>query len=222
MSETEARAPETQTTGPRSHRDPLVRAIGGAAAAWWRDLAAPDREGRGPDRAALAHLRRCRSATDAVAVPAFHALRWRVIRALEARGKAIVDDDRFVEGLAAAAVVLAQVRDAASPPVEFAAALGAYRGEDRSADAPKLMAYPRFRRLLQADDDAALIRGMRRAVRLLDNRADPADLGGSLTLWLMPRHGDRIRRAWAFLYFGAEPPDRDGERQSMSGRGPNV
>ena len=63
------------------------------------------------------------------------------------------------------------------------------------------MSEARFRRLLQARDDADLTRRLVRAVKMLKGKANVADLAAAIWWW-----NDRTRQTWAFRYLDAEPP----------------
>ena len=164
--------------------EPNYRNVGDVARAWWEDLRPRDR--RPGDRAGLAELRRSADPLDLAFVPAFGRLRL-ALGAHEAG--AILRAARIAH-------VLAHVRDNDSRPVARAL------GPQADGDAP--MSEARFRRLLQAADDEDLIRRMVRAVKMLKQRANVADLAEALWFW-----NDRVRRDWAFRYLNAEPPADD-------------
>lgn len=176
---------DARIEGAQGEAEPAARP-GAIALDWWRGLQGKG-DKRRPDRAALAGLRRCRSPLEAAMVPAFHDLRRRLPR---------TDPDR----LAAAAIVLAHVREDAGPGAKVARLLGPTDQKDDNSGA---MTYGRFRSLLQADTPEELIRAMRRAVQLLNGSAPVADLAESVIYW-----GDRVRRRWAFEFFDSEPAQR--------------
>jgi len=157
--------------------------VGEAARAWWHDLNRPPEQG-GRDRASLAELKRSYDPLDIAFVSAFGRLRhglkayseWRLRRA------------------AMIAHVLAHVREDDGRPM--AQALGPQQGDEGAA-----MSEARFRRLLQARDDADLTRRLVRAVKMLKGKANVADLASAIWWW-----NDRTRQKWAFRYLNAEPP----------------
>jgi len=158
--------------------------VGCVAREWWRDLAGIGTN-RGRDRAAFAELRRGADPLDIAFVTAFGKLRL----GLKARS------DWALRKTAMIAHVLAHVREDDERPV--AKALGPAKKDDDA-----VMSQSRFRRLLQARDEADLTRRLVRAVKMLKGRANVADLASAVWWW-----NDRTRRDWAFRYLDAEPPD---------------
>jgi len=172
-------------------KDPAARRdVGAAARAWWLGLN-PPRERGGRDRASLAELKRSPEPLDIAFVPAFRRLRL----ALGAHAEWALARAAMV------AHVLAHVREDDSRAV--ARALGPQPGAD---GAP--MSEARFRRLLQARDDADLTRRLVRAVKMLKGKANIADLAVAIWWW-----NERTQREWAFRYFDADPPpERNPQR----------
>jgi CRISPR system Cascade subunit CasB len=103
-------------------------------------------------------------------------------------------DDRTLRRAAMMAHVLAHVRE--DDEIRFARALGSPRGDEKAA-----MSETRFRRLLQARDDADLTRRLVRAVKMLKGKANVVDLAWAIWFW-----NDRARQIWMFDYFAADPP----------------
>lgn len=166
-------------TGERKPKD-----IGALAAAWWRDLNPGDDKRR--DRGALARLKRAGDLAELLQEPAFGALVRRV-------GPA---NPYELAQLGRVAMVLAHVRGN-DPARSVARALGPASEKDTPVMSPA-----RFRRLLQSREPEDVARRMIRAVRMLDNRANVADLARSLWYW----GSDNTRRNWAFHYLAAQPP----------------
>jgi CRISPR system Cascade subunit CasB len=145
---------------------------------WWGSL--PDSPG---DRAAL---RRCGTAAEAALLPAYHRLR----HALQG-----CDESIGAERLAIVCAVLSHVRED-DRRASFAAQLASGGGEKARVSGL------RFRRLIALAAGDELLTGLVRAVRLLDARANVADLATSVRFW-----GDRVRMDWARDYYDAAPKE---------------
>lgn len=143
---------------------------------WWRDL-----ENRRGERA---ELRRAHTLSEIIFTVAFQRL-WQRLRGTKWHS---------VDGVALVAGVLAHVRTH-DPKEHFAAQLA----QPVHGDKPHYSGL-RFRRLLQHRDRGELLDPMLRALALIDRRANVSNLADSLYWW-----GDRVRRDWAFDYYGRNP-----------------
>ncbi len=167
--------------------------IGDIARRWWNDYR-PRKPGetRGKSQsAAFAKLRRAGNAIEAFLEPATFDL----FRRLDSSRLSAKQQDR----VAILAALLAHVREDA--PDRIARAIGPESPSDDigKTDETAKLKYARFRRLLQATDDE-LLDQMRRLIRLLDGRANVADLARSVIFW-----NDKIKKDWLLEYFKQSP-----------------
>jgi len=134
-----------------------------------------------------AQLRRCRTVNEVTLQPAYH----RLVHALQrhARLNAL--------SLALVAALAAHIK-ADTTEASFAAQMAAPRGEGGRARVSGL----RFRRLLQVEEHERLLHPLIRIVRLLDGRANLLRLANDAYWW-----NDRVRRQWAFDYYGHAPQE---------------
>lgn len=169
-------------------------------ARWWREMQDTNADGSPnprADRAARARLRRSEgplAAADPKVVDLYRRL----------------EGDRFdakkLRVVVRVALVLAHVReetrrDAGARATEFARSLG-----PSTIDADDgVMKALRFRALLAAREEDDVVRRFRRAVALLDRRANVRDLAAVLLGW----DHDGVRTRFAFDYFAAAaaPPE---------------
>lgn len=172
---------------------------GKAALRWWSNLQPADDGSRPGDTAALARLRRATTPLEALA-----AAPEEVVRLAKA-----LDQTRRSERVAELAATLAHVRTHAWSP-RMAAALGAKPAKE----SPRLMSEIRFRRLLQADTAEERMAAFRRAVHILGNTTNVADLAESLLDWSHRTFGEQRRIRWLFDYVGETPPPSDDETES--------
>jgi CRISPR system Cascade subunit CasB len=163
-----------------SFDDPDGAAVG-VLRRWWTVLQT--------DTGARAALRRVSNPADCAFQPAFHALRRKML----AVGR--VNDD----ALAVVAVLAAGVRAEARGGLPDR--LGAPQGDRRVL--PEL----RLQRLLQAEEPDETLRQMRRALAILDNRADIADLARWSYALAVPGLHESTARRFAYAYYGAVAPD---------------
>lgn len=161
-----------------------------AAVRWWRALRDATGPGGGAARARFARLRRLDPKDAAAAIPALH----EIIADSRARS------DESIDGILLMGTVLAHVHDD-----DRARGVAAALASRKPGSENPLMHPLRFQRLLQTRDDADLHRGMVRAIRLLDGRANVDDLAWSLYSW-----NDRVRRAWAIAYYENAPARPQG------------
>ncbi|MGH0036459.1 MAG: type I-E CRISPR-associated protein Cse2/CasB [Myxococcota bacterium] len=149
---------------------------------WWSGLT-----GRPGDRAAL---RRASSIDDALMVASTYRLGDMT------RPFGLVSSRRV--GLLAA--LLAQIREFDRGVGSLAESLG------RSAGDRAQFSETRFRRLLKASDDDDLLRQLRRAIRILDDRVDLASLVEGVRFWSFdPDKRASLRSRWAYDYYSKAP-----------------
>lgn len=182
---------------PVSHAQGSVAPVDRAtlAARWWRalqDRAPNDEPNRLGDRAARARLRRADGPLDAAAEPAVLLL----YRSLYGPGW---NKTHMVRTLRVA-LVLVHVRDELrSADGSFAPSLARSLGPTAFGGEDAAMSPLRLRALLAARDEGDIVRRFRRAVALLDGRANVRDLANVLLGWEL----DSTRTRFAFDYFGA-------------------
>ncbi len=138
---------------------------------WWRGLT--------DDTGGRAALRRAPDITAVVLLPAFQRLHRRMVAAGWPAQR--WQDDR----LAAAAGLLAHVREQTPQNLPQAMSEG---------DKPPLSEL-RFKRLLEAPDVDTLFTGLRRALPLLQQRANICALANDVVNW-----GDEVKKRWAYAY----------------------
>lgn len=164
---------------------------GVVAQKWWRGLTQGDdgKPAQGPQRAALARLRRAANPLQVMMEP--HAV-WLIQRL---RG---CNENR----VAIVAGVLAFVRKDADASI--VRAVGRNSLDDEMS---AMLSENRFRRLLQTPTNE-LLEPMRRLVRLAKEEANVRHLAESILYW-----GDIRKKLWIFDYYGAasaarsSPPD---------------
>ena len=161
-----------------------------AARKWWDSLRPYETSGgtRHPgDRAALARLRRCTTPMAAVAEPATIDLFGRL---------GFRNPERNLERVATLAILLANIRE--SPKGTIARALGPPPG-GKPEDA--VLKPLRFKRLLGARSPDEILVAFRRAIRMLDRKADVKNLARLILAWDQDGFGDRARVRFAFDYY---------------------
>lgn len=110
--------------------------------------------------------------------------------------------ERDAAGLALMAGVLARVRDDSGPD-----SLGkALAGKGKSGARARLSGL-RFRRLLQADDPEEAYQHLRRAVAMLDRKANVRDLARACLDWPHVYRGPTLRKQLAMDYYAAAPSE---------------
>lgn len=162
---------------------------GDAARRWWRSLQGEDTQGNAKpgDRAALARLRRATPASalaDEATFGLFEALGY---------GSGMADRKRLPR-VATLACLLAHVRKNASAP--FGRAIGRASLSDPGSAALKPL---RFQSLIVAEGEEDILRAFRRALAILDDAVDVADLARIVLRF----DREETRRDLAFAYFGA-------------------
>jgi len=138
---------------------------------WWHGLA--------DDTGGRAALRRAPDITAVVLLPAFQRLHRRLLAA------GWPDQTWRNDRLAAAAGLLAHVREPS--------ALNLPRSMSEGEKPP--LSELRFKRLLEAPDVDTLFPGLRRALPLLQHRADVCALATDVVNW-----GDEVKKRWAYAY----------------------
>lgn len=161
------------------------RTIEDACRSWWNDLA--ERPG---DRAAL---RRAATVDEALVVASTYRL-GDLVRPIGMKSARRI-------GLLAA--LLAQVRECDGGEESLAALLGRSVG-DRAA-----FSESRFRRLLKSSDEDDLLRQLRRAIRILDDRVELRSLADAVRFWSFdPDKSASVRSRWAYDYYAKAPAPR--------------
>lgn len=213
---------------------------------WWRGLnglsladgkpIAAGSAPKSPDRAALVELRRIdivedggRSVVDighAMGVPAFQALLVAVRRSKLPRGSDARQriESAELEPFAIAAATLARVRAESDSGETRRGATAELLGKGYPDE--HVFAEPRFKRLIRCRDDwPGLMAQMRRVAAILERKAPVGDLGASIVLW---NDDPRIRRDWAFAYYGrgdaqhGAAPAGDDDAGATDPRAPSV
>lgn len=177
--------------------------LGDRAYEWWRDSCGS--EGRGA--ATRAQLRRCRSNTEAAAIPAAVAL----ARRLGALRQDVRPFDPHIDAALGLARVLAHVDENASDRPMRAAGWKSFPkdgGKDSSGEEQPRLAEARFRRLLEVERGERQVTAFARLVALLGGSVNVAALSRDFLRW----EDDNTRRRWAFDYYAASiaaPPSDD-------------
>ena len=152
--------------------------FGAICLGWWLGLTD---KSIGRSRADLARLRRAGSTVDVVVIRAVHDLN----RRLTARGH---DLRQWPERLVLVASTLAHVKE--NTGMRLAHWMGS--GEQ------KALSEMRFERLIRTHNPAELATQLRRALVVVEQRANVARLAQDLRYW-----GDSTRATWCFDYYGA-------------------
>jgi CRISPR system Cascade subunit CasB len=161
---------------------------GVVALKWWASLT----DSQHGDRGALAQLRRCEQAIEALTIPAAIVLARRLAHCNL--------DERFTDALGLA-IVLAHVKEH-DPQRSLMRAAGwsSFPGDRKnlgSGTERPVLSELRFRRLLQTTREDR-IPAFVRLVRMLGAKVNIVDLAESFLFW-----GDKRRQKWAFDYFAA-------------------
>ena len=156
---------------------------------WWRGLTDKN---IGRSRSELARLKRAGGEVDTLSIRAVHDLNHQ----LAAAG---YDLRRRPERLVLITSTLAHVKEHTG--MRLAQRLGA--GE------PKALSEIRFDRLIRTQNPAELVTQLRRALPVVEQRANVARLAQDLCYW-----GDTARAAWCFDYYGASHAAPDSMRTS--------
>lgn len=160
--------------------------------AWWKGLE--------DDKGERAALRRAANLTSVMLSPAFH----RLLNDLRRAGFGI-SDNRYPK-LAVIVGLAARIRDEGSRG-EDGESLATSMGTPKMSGGKAVVSELRMRRLLACDDIEELYTLLRRALALLDNRANLGDLAATVWNW-MPMDDNNpkdSRRQMAFDYYEAAP-----------------
>lgn len=166
---------------------------GATAREWWAWMCDPTRG----DPGARARLKRCRSALDALTIPAAVSLARRLGATAEAAGP------WRLEAALGLARVLAHVDQDGAEPIMRVAGWKTLPGDDRKgegdpANRPRL-SEARFRRLIQTSPGEELTQMMIRLVHLVGEPISVKSLADDYLAW----HRDNTRYRWAFQYYAA-------------------
>lgn len=181
----------------------LYLSPGQRAFEWWRDScqltpAKDENQSRRRDPAIRARLRRCRSNTEAAAIPAAILLAVR-LRALRKDGQTSGNDLDAALGLAR---VLSLVTENIQERPMKSAGWKLFPGENpksqSSGNQPRL-GEARFKRLLAAKTGNEQVVAFSRLVVLLGGKVNVAELSQDFLKW----EDDTTRRRWAFDYYAA-------------------
>jgi CRISPR type I-E-associated protein CasB/Cse2 len=173
---------------------------GASAASWWHHLMGST-SSRPTATGTLAELRRARSTTEAMRIPAALELARRV-------GAAHGDTpDAAVRSAIDLARVLAHIKeDTGTHPMRAAGWRrfpGARRTSDVPADARPTLSEARFRRLMSVGDAEETVQDFIRLIRQLGGKASVSQVATGFLNWTHPTRGDRTRETWAFVYYNA-------------------
>jgi CRISPR system Cascade subunit CasB len=158
--------------------------------AWWNELQ--------NDTGARAKLRRCRTPIEALALPDTIDLLVRMgWRPPEGDGY-----DWYGERIAAAAIVLAHVREDSTQPV--ARSLGKSPGCDQP-----LLSASRWERLCRAEGHENIATEFTRIVQMIGGTANVADLVFAIISWDNSTN-HRAKQRWIYAYHGVDTLPRDG------------
>lgn len=154
---------------------------------WWHQLE--------NDKGERAALRRAASLTEVMLSPAFHSL----LNSLR-RGEYGIPENRY-PNLAAIAGLAARVRVLAN------LSLATRMGRPKSGGSSPTFSELRLRRVLACNDIEELYTLLRRAVALLDDQADLADLAATVWHWspLDDKRANDPRRRIAYDYYANAP-----------------
>jgi len=136
------------------------------------------------DRGGRAELRRASSVLSAAMCQATH----RLHRQLDTICQGDISDKQR-DRLAMACALMAHIKQPGRLPLPQAMSERT-PGADRNP-----VSELRFRRLLDAHDDEALLSGLRRVLPLIDGHVCPVLLTRDVVFW-----GDTVKRAWAYDY----------------------
>ena len=163
--------------------------FGGICLGWWRWLTDKN---IGRSRSDLARLKRAGGEVDTLAIRAVHDLNLQ----LAAAGYGL----RQQPGrLVLITGTLAQVKEHT----------GVRLAQHMGAGDPKALSEIRFDRLIRTHNPAELATQLRRALAVVEHRANVARLARDLLYW-----GDATRAAWCFDYYGASHAAPESVRTS--------
>lgn len=180
-----------------------AKPLGDRAYEWWRDNCRSEMRGA----ATRAQLKRCRSNTEAAAIPAAVAL----ARRLGALRPDVRPFDPRIDAALGLARVLAHVEENAADRPMRAAGWKSFPkegGKGASGDEQPRLAEARFRHLLEVEPGEKQVTAFVRLVALLGGSVNVSALSRDFLRW---EHDD-TRRRWAFDYYAASsaaPPSDD-------------
>lgn len=157
--------------------------------AWWQQLE--------HDKGERAALRRAASLTEVMLSPAF----MRLLRALRNQGYPIGNGNIQLSKIAAIAGLAARVKS------QTDAGLAAHMGTPKPGGSTPAFSELRLRRILACDDIEELYTLLRRALALLGDQANLADLAATIWNWapLDDKRPYDPRRRLAYDYYTAAP-----------------
>lgn len=170
--------------------------LSGPVRAWWWRLLKEDGPERPPRRGDRAQLRRCRTLSQVVMDKAFNDL----LRDLRVKNVPLGD---HLQGLAAAALVLMEVREESGEPT-----LGRLMAAPEKNPKQGRVSGLRFRRLLAIDDLDELTQTLIRVVRLCGDKAPVTALARDIFEWADPAQREKIRQSWARDYYANIPAEQ--------------
>lgn len=158
-------------------------------AAWWQQLE--------HDKGERAALRRAASLTEVMLSPAY----MRLLRTLRSSDYAISNHNLPLAKIAAIAGLAARVK------TQTGVGLAASMGTPKSGGSSPAFSELRLRRILACDDIEELYSLLRRALALLDNQANLADLAATVWNWssLDEKRPYDPRRRLAYDYYAVTP-----------------
>jgi CRISPR system Cascade subunit CasB len=161
---------------------------------WWRTQCRP-----GPDtsaaRATRAKLRRAGDWQAAMLIPAG-------ILLVKQLGLAEAKQQGRIETTLSLAHVLSHVEEDSRVPLMRAVGFKTTPRPGAKETEPPRLSRQRFERLLKSSDDE-LPKALVRLVRLMDGKANVAELTSVMMGWFTQSRKDRICRDWAFDYYAA-------------------
>jgi CRISPR system Cascade subunit CasB len=162
---------------------------------WWKELQS--------DPGARGKLRRCRTPIEALALPTTLDLMVRL------GWKAPEQDqsDWFAERIAAAAMVLAHVREDSTQPV--ARSLGRQRGRDQP-----VLSSSRWERLCRAEGHENIATEFTRIVQMIGGTANVVDLVSAIRWW-DHNANHRTKQQWIYAYHGVDMPMQNNSASAV-------
>jgi CRISPR system Cascade subunit CasB len=161
----------------------------GLLLAWWRRLE--------DDKGERAFLRRAGTLTEVMLSPSFVDL----LRTLRNQGYAVSNHNHPLSKIAAIAGLSARIKAPAD------AGLATRMGTPKATGSTPTFSQLRLRRILACDDIEELYTLLRRALAVLDDKADLADLAATVWNWspLDDKRPFDPRRRLAYDYYAAAP-----------------
>ncbi|MEZ4462081.1 MAG: type I-E CRISPR-associated protein Cse2/CasB [bacterium] len=167
---------------------------GGDGHMWWAEMTTPDATGKVARKGDRAELRRCKSPSDVMLLPAYHRLWWKATEANVARHTTNSSEEA---AMAFVAGILAHVSE--NTTTSLGAAMGAKDGDN------SVVSGLRFRKLLEIHDADQLYVTMIRIIRMLGRAAPIAAMADDLMRWNNEKFRDDVRKKWARDYYSTNP-----------------